>query len=317
MTQSDPSRVMPIEVLDRMTVNEKLAHFARKDAFRLPRRDGETWGAPRRLMRKGLPAKLTPGGVDPTGGNVIRQSFPVIGRPCFGIPTARLVHGREVMIRQNGKLSFARCGECPIKATCQFVVDERLQANSRIREAHKDFQRHGGAEAFWSQDQSRAPGHALNRLVRELQDANFTTVNDIVIAAHYDKASEERRNANTERQRAYREGAKTSDIQTVGPGSAIVTEGRRMRAIIEAAQVRPNCPRWVVNLNAHTVAQVWAIKRYLSEQGKKHGPTHIARALQRSAPEVEHDAFRFRITRILGRLPQIEALCDAQNQSQN
>lgn len=315
----DPSgRTTSVEALDRMPLNDKLAHFARKDALRLPRKSGENWGAPVRLQRAGLPSELSPGGIDAVGGHVTRQAYFVIGRPCFGIPTARLIHGREHMIRKNGKLAFARCGECPIKAACVFIVDEMLHASEGIREARREFQRRGGAEAFWSSEpsNSRAPAAALMVLVRELQAAGFTTINDAAVAAHYDALAAKRRTADADRQRAYRRRAMD------GPGkldtsqvSQVIAEAKDLRTMIEAAQESPDCPRWLTRLAAADVARVWAVKVALLNRGQKAGATHIARAIRGITPEIPHDALRFRVARILKRERQIEALRSDRNMS--
>ena len=303
--------MMTIEAMDRLSINDKIAHFARRDAFRLPKKPGQTWGASKRLKRASLPCKLGPGSLDATGGNVTRQAYPVIGRPCFGIPTARLVHGREHMIRKNGKLAFARCGECPIKAACQFIVQERLNADERIREAHREFQRRGGAEAFWSNEPStsRAPGAALHALVRELQAAGFTSVNDSALAKHYDELAQTRREAAAERQRKHRQPSTTEPANDQKEQARdLVAEGIELRKAIETAQKQVDCPRWLHRLNAADVARVWAIRVALARRGEKHGATHIASALAPAMSEVGDDAVRFRVTRILKRMHLIEAL---------
>jgi hypothetical protein len=311
MQTTDLQGMTRTEALDRLSINEKIAHFARKDAFRLPRKPGENWGAPIRLKRVTLPGKLGPGGIDAAGGNVRRQSYPVVGRPCHGIPTARLVHGRDHMIRKNGKLAFARCGECPIKASCQFIVNERLNANERIREAHREFERRGGAVAFWSRDhtRSRAPGAALQVLVRELQAVCFTSVNDSAVAAHYDELARARRERDAERQRAFRERTFAKrERETDGQHRDLIAEAIDLRNRVEAAQAEPGCQRWLANLDAGDAARVWAIRTALSAQGVKHGATHIAAKLKAQMPELSDDALRFRTARILRRMPQIEAL---------
>lgn len=308
-----------LEALDRMSVNDKLTHFARRDAFRLPRKPGENRAGTMRLPRRGLPTKLTPGCIDATGGNVTRQAYPVVGRPCFGIPTARLIHGREYIIRDDGKLAFARCGECPIKAACQFIVDERLNANDRIREAHREFQRRGGAKAFWSRDRSRSVGAALQQLVRELQAAGFTTINDAQVIAHYDKRAQDRRAMGAKRQRAFRDAMANEAKAASQPLSraSLVIEAKALQQRIEAAQKAPGCPRWLSEADAAWAAQVWAVRAALSSRGDKHGATHIARVLASAAQRDVTDALRFRVARVLKRLPQIEALPEhAQHLSQ-
>lgn len=303
--------IRSVEALDRMSINDKLAHFARKDAFRLPRKPGEDWGAPMRFERKDLPHKLGPGGINVPQGNVMRQAYAVICRPCHGIPTARLVHGREHIIRKNGKLAFARCGECPIKASCQFIVEERLNANERIREARREFQRRGGVEAFWSNEpsRSRAVGSALQTLVRELQAASITTVNDAAVAAHYDQRAKDRRQADAERQRALRNVAGSNATNVPGPqASELLAKAKALRQRIETAQGEPGCPRWLVQLDAADAARIWAVRAALAGRAQKHGAAHIANALAKATPGVAHDALRFRVARVLKRLTQIEAL---------
>lgn len=303
-----------LEALDRMSINDKLAYFARKDAFRLPKKDGQTWAAAIRLPRSHLPKKLSPGGLDLMDGCVTRQAYSVIGRPCYGIPLAQLLHGREHRVRPDGSLVFARCGECPIKAACQFICNERLIVNEGIREAFREFQRRGGAEAFWSREpsRSRSVAFAVRDLVRELQTAGFTSVNDKAVAEHYDLRRQQRRESDAERQRAHRKAVASehSAASNIRDTASIVREAEALRSCIRAAQAETECRRWIAQIDATFAAQIWAVRASLTSRGEKHGATHIASALARSAPAVRQDALRKRVQTVLKRMPQIEALAE-------
>lgn len=296
-----------------MTVNEKLAHFARRDAFKLPKRDGDRVARTRRLSKSGLPRKLTPGSVQVDGGHVTRQAYQVIGRPCFGIPTAKLVHGREYKIQPDGSLVFARCGECPVKAACGFICNERLHANDRIREAFREFERRGGRDAFWSADGSgRAVGSALRELLRHLQAANFSSVADAGVATHYDVKAIQKREADAERQRQHRAKVPqmSADTDARPSDQTIKAEARLLRDNLAAIQETTKCPRKLRQIDLVLVERIWAVRMKLSRLGRPCGATHIASAIANLYPNSSMDSLRKRIETVLHRLPLLEALLE-------
>lgn len=301
---------LSIEALDRMTVNEKLAHFARKDAFKLPLRDGDKVARTRRLSRKGLPKKLTPGSIKMDGGHITGQAYQVIGRPCFGIPTAKLVHGREHKVQLDGNLVFARCGECPIKAACHFICDERLHANAAIWDSFRDFERCGGRDAFWLGDgRGRAVGSALRELFRHLQAANFTTVADADLAAHYDAKALEKRDADAKRQRQHRAQVQQTDADgDPVPSDEIITrDASLLREKLRVLQEGANCPRQLRKIDPVLLERVYAVRAKLPLLGKPHGTTAIAEALADRYPKLSLGALRKRIETVLKRLPALES----------
>lgn len=305
-----PAVAPKIETLDRMTVNEKLAFFARSDAFKLPKRDIDKVARTRRLSKKGLPKKMTPGSVQMAGGHVTRQAYQVIGRPCFGIPTAKLVHGREYKIQPDGNLVFARCGECPVRSPCHFICDERLHANEKIWEAFRDFERHGGRNAFWSGDgRSRAVASALRELLRLLQAANFTTVADASVAAHYDKKALQKQETDAERQRQHRAQVQQAlpEPDPIPSDQVFKEEARLLRDKLCAVKMQPDCPRKLRQMDEVLLERVWPVRAKLSLLGKPHGPTHIARALAPLYPDDSFDAFRKRIEIVLHRVPLLKS----------
>ena len=309
-----PITAPSIEALDRMTVNEKLAHFARKDAFKLPKRDGDRVARTRRLSRQGLPKNLTPGSIQIAGGHVTRQAYQAIGRPCFGIPTAKLLHGREYKVRLDGSLVFARCGECPIRSACDFVCDERLHVNEHIWEAFREFRRQGGREAIWSgiHARGRAAASALRDMLRHLQAAQFTTVADTYVAAHYDKKALQKQVVDAERQRQHRRQVQkgAGDPSSILSDRTIASEARLLHDNICVSREEEYCPRWLRQIDEKLVERVWAVRKKLFLKGERHGATHIARALAKTYPETTLGALRKRIENVLTRLPQLEALAN-------
>lgn len=306
-----PTTALSIETIDRMTVNEKLAHFSRRDAFKLPKIDGEKVARTRRLSKKGLPKSMTPGSVDVADGHVTRQSYQVNGRPCFGIPTAKLLHGREYKIRLDGSLVFARCGECPVRTTCEFVCDERLHANDAIWEAFREFERRGGRDAYWSGvGGSRAVGSALRELLRHLQAANFTTVADANVAAYYDKKFLQKQKTAAERQRQHRAKVQQGHSTTNPlPSDQIIKgEARLLRDKLCTIQLEEDCPRKLRQMDEVLVERVCVVRAKLSSQGKQHGPTAIAKALAARYPGLTMHALRKRIEAVLKRLPLLQSL---------
>lgn len=309
-----PTTAPSIEALDRMTINEKLAHFARRDAFKLPKRDGDRVARTRRLSKSGLPRKLTPGSIQLDDGHVTRQAYQVIGRPCFGIPTAKLVHGREYKVQPDGNLVFARCGECPVKSACNFICDERLHANDTIWEAFREFERHGGRDAFWSADRgSRAVGSALRELLRHLQSANFTSVADAGVAAHYDDKALQKREADAERQRQHRAQVPQMSANTSSMPSdhSIKGAARLLRDNLSALQKAAKCPRKLRQIDLDLMERIWVARMKLSRLGRPHGATHIASAIAIAYPNNSHDSLRKRIETVLKRLPLLEALLES------
>lgn len=117
-----------------------------------------------------------------TEGAVTRVARP-IERPCFGSPTAFLIHGGDQVVRgRGGHFRPNRCHRerCPFAAACALVARHRLIATPAIRAAWDTFEAAGGRQAR-EQAMRNKGGIALqawHRLVRQIEDhGTFPCIN--------------------------------------------------------------------------------------------------------------------------------------------
>lgn len=312
--------VDPLEKLDRMSTSEKVRHFARIDAYWLPQRSGEKQHRTMRMARSSLP-KLNSSMVTLDSGSIIHTAKPVIGRPCFGIPTARLIHGRDHLVRgEGGKAYDTRCGGCPLKATCTFITEERIHHSSpRVHDAYKTFCERGGVDAVWTAKGRKKLGMALRDLVNALVAENFTNVNDVAVAEHYDREAEKRRAKDAERQRLHRASQIAATGKFDGDTLDTLKADCRVRVTrLKDAKAMDAAPHWLRKTNDLSfVGVVWLDKTMLEMSGRKSGATHIAADIRERFPmlaTMAPNSLRKRVDKVLKRIPELEALTLADGQ---
>ena len=302
-----------IEKLERKSWSEKVKHFARKDAFLQSGKPGEPMQQ-LRLPKQGLP-KLTPTHLTIANGHITRMAYPVIGRPCFGIPTARLVHGQDAFKKgKNGNVYPTRCGGCPVRVACAHVVERRLNRTTQeVRDAYDEVLNRGGANKVFDSHYAGGVRAPLAALVKALQEADLTSVNDKEVADHYDRQRAVSLRSDAERKRAKRQQPKA----TLGPDAmaTLKAEFRSRVKRLEQAKVAGMGARGMQKAPKDWptfAGTVWLTQAMLEASRQKVGPQYIAKEMQRRFPKSfgaqELGALRERVRRALPLMADLESL---------
>ena len=182
--------------LERMSYDEKIAYWSRKDAFKKP--DGGS-------IRFPQPRSFNRSQVEIDGGNITKVP-PFFGRPCFGIPTAYLRHYLRPFGRaRDGRLIENRCARCQIADACKLAATERLNASPKLMRAHRSFELAGGTRAMWNTKGSkhwRSPWLDLKDALKD--HGSFTSVNDDFVAEECVRLEAKHRADTRERKRKER-----------------------------------------------------------------------------------------------------------------
>lgn len=253
------------------------------------------------------------------GGHITVVRSPIIGRPCFGIPTARLVHGYDDAIPgKDGRLRQTRCGQCPLKYACKHVVELRLlKSTDEVQTAYTEVVRRGGAHKIFD-PKAVGIGPTIDALCRALHKAALTNANDDLVIKHFEAKRLMQLDADRVRQRDRRtkeraEAAAAGDIPTdvaIGLGDACRVRVERFNTALRGRKP----PHWLARVpddGSLFYGTVWAIDQRLRLAAKKAGTTQIARELQTLLPQwqtANFEALRKRVERALPHFNELERL---------
>jgi hypothetical protein len=82
-------------------------------------------------------------------GDVTGAACAVIGKPCFGIPTAILLREHERRTWYNGRFMLSsRCGRCVVSNECSRIANARISADLAASHATTHFRALGGSQAL-------------------------------------------------------------------------------------------------------------------------------------------------------------------------
>jgi hypothetical protein len=197
------------------------------------------------------------------------------------------------------------------------MCDELLHhSGDAVLAAFREFMNSGGWSAVvrgWTRNDRTSPAAArLRELVKALQAAGVTFANDADVREYEEHRQEREKASAAERQRKSRAARAAGEQPPSGeqlPGDAeLMARARALRERIQNAQEALGCPRWLAGVDAKFAAKIWVLREKLASRNKKHGATHIARALAKATPEATHDALRKRVSRVLRVMQAIEAL---------
>lgn len=241
----------------------------------------------------------------------------LVGRPCFGQPTAIMRHGggRQWNPRTQSWVPD-RCGRCAVQAACKYVVAERLRSTPEIDDRYREWVHLGGREATWA---TKGPAGTAAVIYRDLirlltTQVMFTSVNDALVAAHYDELEERRRAKDAERKR--KERAKRSlERARQGEFDEVVLNALHGQlawryAAHRRAQAHPQGPPQVIKAKTASIfdARVWLAKTRLTLRGITTNDSNVAREMQAIGFEQHrsHGALRDAVRRALGRIDRLE-----------
>lgn len=249
-------------------------------------------------------------------GNVTSMPL-LVGRPCFGIITARLRHGTlaDTIIRR-GKFAGtvpSRCGRCNVHDACHRLVDERITAKPVIADAVKNWANKGGRDIFKTQEAFHANRGSWTTLVQTVRNNVFTSVNDQAVAASWiaeEKARLERdriRKAE-ERRKARRRGIIDFDLAK----QAMVERNDRI-VRLEHARKHASPPHWITKLNDQSstiIADAWMTHYLLRAAKNITNPSSIATKMMKRGRyrHLAHGSLRARLKNDLARAIQLDLI---------
>lgn len=225
------------------------------------------------------------------GGQILRMPG-LIGRPCFGQPTAYLLHWfkRPYWHAKGGQLREARCTLCGVRDACRFVAEARLSSSVELQKARQAFEAAGGESSL--NDKTRVIGSAASRwadLLRELiKHGSFTSSNDVFVADHY--AAMEAAALQKDRERKVRDRLKARlgrarlgdfDPEVV---LAILAHRTNYVALHSVAALHPKPPHYLRQCRDDSRffdADVLVASAALSFAGGKLNPSSVAHQLHR------------------------------------
>lgn len=246
-------------------------------------------------------------------GNVVRAK-PLIGRPCFGIPTALLRYEHATRyVKGRGQLPTGRCNGCKAKDACRWVVDNRLRSTPAIKAAWTEWLQGGGPNSFSSSGFKDTHVRQLwFRLCRELRAHPFASANDQnVIEAYVEKDRLERERDKMRKALARRVARKAGVIDEID--LKLLNEARTRRAVtlIDAIKNGPR-PKEIGRVPGKSLVEmldVWLAREDLRARGIRPTLGKIACWIKDNGKRNEsatEAALQTRVSRDLGRIKKLE-----------
>lgn len=242
----------------------------------------------------------------------------LVGRPCFGQPTAIMRHGGGTRQWSPKTRSWVadRCLRCAVNEACKYVVAERLRATPKIDDQYREWVRLGGREATWRTD---GPPGTVSLVYADLirlltTEIEFTSVNDALVAAHYDGLEEKRRAEDAKRKRKDR-ARKSEERARQGKFDEDVLQALSGQmawrfAAHRGAQKHPKGPSQIKMAKTASMfdAQTWLAKTRLELRGIFANDSNVARELQAIGIEQHrsHGGLRDSVRRALSRIDLLE-----------
>ena len=177
--------------LERLTWEEKILHWGKE----------KPWQTDGRSLRLPRVKEISVGHVLVEEGHIRRMPV-LIGRPCFGVPTAFLRHGgqNQFFNKRTGQWTLSRCMRCEVRDACKFVAEERLSYEPGILKAWRDFEHAGGGRAMANPRASTAWRTPWNRLKKLLIECGpLESANDELLNNHYDRLEAEHKQKERDR----------------------------------------------------------------------------------------------------------------------
>ena len=293
---------LSVRQLDHLDYEAKLRHWMRDDA----------WTPGGQPLRFENPVYRV-GDLTVIDGN-ITKAIPLVGRPCFGIPTAflRYEHATRV-VKNRGRLPTGRCQHCKAKDACRSVVTKRLRSHPALETAWTEWLQEGGPHAF---DMPAFTDSYAYRcwiaLRRELQRYPFTSVNDQNVAAEY--AERDRGQKEKDRDRKAKDRRRARRIGELDQVDLDLLQSARDRRgrILAHAKIQVPPPKAIVRVRGTSLIElldVWLGREILRARGIRPTLGKIARWIENTGRRNESatpGALETRVARDLDRIEQLE-----------
>ena len=254
-------------------------------------------------------------------GHVVRLGHFLL-RPCFGSPTAFLIHGGDQFTKTRKGNFPTRCNNCPAKEACAKVATARLERVSQpIRDALTAWNLVGGRKEMKSERKSGQFGQASHRwrdLLAALDNhGRFKSINDDYIRDYCNAKVEEQRVKDRDRKQAIRDQERLARFRCGDFDTAFLErmwrEAFHRRVLFNQARERDGAPPWLrtrdVGLPQFT-ADVWRVMTMLEIGQKKPNASLVASELI-ALDLVEsrnHNSLRGRVKSAIDRVRRLETV---------
>jgi hypothetical protein len=251
-------------------------------------------------------------------GNIVKMP-PLIGRPCFAIPTGYLRERCAPLILANGRcLPSSKCHGCKVRAGCHKVVVERaMYVNSltgsllppmREWSDAKGFALHGFDKAL-----ERLGPIAWRTIASAFQKVTFVSSNDVAVNLFWDSEKERfakiRKSAEVKKlQQDWREGRSLAGLITG------LHQGRdeRLTILLSTLTVCPK-PKYLERVfkdSAERISSAWWGREFAKLTGGKENPNNIANILiaENINLGISHSSLRSTLKHDLCRIKKLETV---------
>lgn len=301
---STASSEWSIRKLDHLDYRAKLRHWLRSDAWN-----------PHGARLRFLNPRVSRTAVSIDKGH-ITDLPPMIGRPCFGIPTAYLRYrDHRRYTKRAGLQPAGRCQSCNSREACHWVVEQRLRSTDRLMQAWTEWLQNDGPASFQKANFKTSYARRLwMALYRELNNHPFDSVNDASVSAHYQMQDQNAIEADRKRQATKRRNARRKGELDESDLALLEEAAKRRRLRISLALIHPDCPKELSRLPSRScqeLVDVWLGREILRLEKNKPNAPSIARwivATRRSNQSKNHAALATRVAKDLNRIDRFERL---------
>ncbi len=257
MRSSPLENITEIGRLEGMGPTHKLQHWAGEKPWEGLRLPNQTTVIPRITF---------------DGGNVTAMPK-LVGKPCFGVPTAWLRFAHEKRKYVRGRWMLNRCEKCKAQPGCERVSETRLGINEEVRGAVAKFKAAGGVALLNGKDEGHRVATLFGNVIRALAKAGpFTNSNDVYAQAWVDQETVRLEERETTRKREQREKAARKKLKDGEIPEVLMEQLGRERIYragrYEAYRLSGGAPRTIVLYpeNRHFTVDVWFRRTVLATQ---------------------------------------------------
>jgi len=248
--------------------------------------------------------------------NIVRMPL-LVGKPCFGQPTAFARHGGIQPLR-NPRFGVvpSKCMRCPASDACANVAKRRLRAAPEIARAYVEYERAGSSYGLnHPKDCPNAQARFDSLVDLLVQHGGFTSSNDAAVLRYYrdERASRTAKTAEKKRmarRRAVVKGYLDDEFEELLERHRVhrIVQLRLALGSVTTRTVLPRRVRMMPLESVETTADVWLASVVLRLQAKDLNPSAVAREMIRRWPGRyrNHNSLRARVASDLLRVDALE-----------
>ncbi|MEP2988465.1 MAG: hypothetical protein ABJN65_15710 [Parasphingorhabdus sp.] len=246
-------------------------------------------------------------------GNITDMPL-LIGKPCFGIPTAFLRHGgkQSVYVHRQKKRQPSRCMKCNVRLACEKVCLARIKLIPEMKEAIQSWQDKGGRKGLKTPVKYPKCDVAMQKIARLTKENPFQSSNDERVREHYkqkkiDFLEKDRLRKRRARARALKAGRLDDDVLDYFDRCRFY----RLNLLREECRRAPLPPK-LRHLDAQgmmNTTDVFLERSILLAEHSKVNPSVVAKRLMKKgkANGSSHNVLRARVSKDLQRIQFLES----------